>query len=39
MITKTSSKLTPIIKPPIRSKLKKAGIAGLTILAGSSMSG
>lgn len=39
MITKISSRLTPNIKQPIRANLQKTAIAGLAVLAGSSMSG
>lgn len=39
MITKITSKLTPIVKQPIRANLQKASAAGLLLLAGSSMSG
>ena len=39
MITKVTPKLTPIVQKPIRANLQKAAVAGLAVLAGSSMSG
>jgi len=39
MITKINPKLTTIVKQPNRKNLQKASIAGLAVLAGSSMSG
>lgn len=39
MITKITSKLTPVVKQPVRANLQKAASVGLAVLAGSSMSG
>ena len=38
MITKVTVGLTPIAKQPIRAKLQRSSVLGLTVLAGSSMS-
>ena len=39
MITKITSKIAPIVKQPVRANLQKAATVGLSVLAGSSLSG